>query len=102
MKAKSNPQRIELLLGSGYMHLEKAKYTEAQDKFIRALNLLPHNDQSQKKGEILNDIGLLAKKRYDVCSFDFLFLIFIFSFEFQYDQVISNYNKALYLATSNF
>ncbi|CAF3629063.1 unnamed protein product [Rotaria sp. Silwood1] len=77
LKAKSNPQRIELLLASGHIYFKKAKYTEAQDKFIRALNLLPHNDQSQKKAEILNGIGLLAKK----CS--------------DYDQAISNYNKAL-------
>ncbi|CAF1627819.1 unnamed protein product [Rotaria magnacalcarata] len=83
LKAKSNLQRIELLLASGHIHLKKAKYTEAQDKFIRALNLLPHNDQSQKKAEILNGIGLLAKK----CS--------------DYDQAISNYNKALEIADTN-
>lgn len=81
LKAKSNPQRIELLLASGYIHLKKARYTEAQDKFIRALNFLPHNDQSQKKAEILNAIGLLAKKCSDVCSFDVLFVLFILYFQ---------------------
>ena len=69
LKAKSNPQRIELLLASGHIYLKQANYTEAQDTFIRALKLLPHNDQSQKKVEILISIGLLAKKRSDVCSF---------------------------------
>ncbi|CAF2776757.1 unnamed protein product [Rotaria sp. Silwood2] len=83
LKAKSNPQRIELFLASGHIYLKKAKYTEAQDKFIRALNLLPNNDKSQKKAEILNGIGLLAKK----CS--------------DYDQAISSYNKALEIADTN-
>lgn len=101
LKAKSNPQRIELLLASGHIYLKKAKYTEAQDKFTRALNFLPHNDQSQKKAEILNGIGLLAKKSSNVCLFDFLFLIFIFYFKFQYDQAISNYHKALEIADTN-
>ncbi|CAF0855602.1 unnamed protein product [Adineta ricciae] len=77
LKAKTNPQRIELLLASGHIYLKQAKYTEAQEKFTRAFKLLPHNDQSQKKAEILNSIGLLAKK----CS--------------HYDQAISSYNQAL-------
>lgn len=81
LKAKSNPQRIELLLASGHIYLKKAKYTEAQDKFMRALKLLPHNDRSQRKAEILNSIGLLAKKCSDVCSHSiFSFLYFISNF----------------------
>ncbi|CAF1175269.1 unnamed protein product [Rotaria sordida] len=80
LKAKSNAQRIELLLASAQIHLKKAQFTEAKEKFIRALNLLPHNDRSQKKAEIFNGIGLLAKK----CS--------------DYDQAISTYTKALEIA----
>ncbi|CAF3789198.1 unnamed protein product [Rotaria sp. Silwood1] len=82
-KAKSTSQRIELLLATGHIYLKKAKYTEAKDAFIRALDLLPNNDQSQKKAEIFNGIGLVAKK----CS--------------DYDQAISIYNKALEIVDTN-
>ncbi|CAF4772949.1 unnamed protein product [Rotaria sp. Silwood1] len=73
----STPQRIEILLATGHIYLKKAKYPEAKDAFIRTLDLLPDNDQSTKKAEIFNGIGLVAKK----CS--------------DYDQAISAYNKAL-------
>lgn len=82
LKAKSNNQRIELLLASGHIYLKKAKYTEAQDKFIKAFKLLPHNDRSEKKAQILNSIGLLAKKCSDVCSrFIFVFVCLYFIFQ---------------------
>ncbi|CAF1239095.1 unnamed protein product [Rotaria sordida] len=82
-KTKLIPQQIEVLLATGHIYLKKAKYTEAKDTFIRALDLLQNNDQSEKKAEIFNGIGLVAKK----CS--------------DYDQAISAYNKALEIVDTN-
>ncbi len=61
-------QQIDLLLAKGHMFVKMAKYIEAKDAFTHALDILPNDRQSQtqKKAEILNSIGLVAKKCSDV------------------------------------
>jgi tetratricopeptide (TPR) repeat protein len=61
-------QRIDLLIAKGHMFVKMAKYIEAKDAFTHALDILPNDNQSQtqKKAEILNSIGLVAKKCSDV------------------------------------
>ncbi|CAF1406962.1 unnamed protein product, partial [Rotaria sordida] len=61
------------------------KYIEAKDTFNHALDILPSNNQSQtqKKAEILNSIGLVAKKRSD------------------YDHALRAYNEALNLVSTD-
>jgi tetratricopeptide (TPR) repeat protein len=71
---KSIPQLIELLLAEGHTFFEMAKYTEANDAFTRALHLLSNDNSSrtQKKAEILNAIGRVAKKCSDVSILSFI------------------------------
>ncbi|CAF4282699.1 unnamed protein product, partial [Rotaria sordida] len=81
----SPSQRIELLLAKGRMFIKIAKYIEAKDAFNHALDILHSNNQSQtqKKAEILNSIGLVAKKRSD------------------YDHALRAYNEALSLVSTD-
>jgi len=64
--ANTVPKRIEILLAQGHLHIKKAQYGEAKGSFQQALDLLPNNDQSQIKAEILNAFGLVAKKCSEV------------------------------------
>jgi predicted Zn-dependent protease len=63
---KSNPKRIEILLAKGHIYIKKAQYGQAKETFQQALKLLPTNDSSQTKAEILNAFGLVAKKCSEV------------------------------------
>ena len=60
--ANSVPQRIDLLAARGHLYLKKAQYEQAQDTFTQALDLLRVDDKSQMKAELLNALGLIAKK----------------------------------------
>lgn len=64
--ANSISQRIELLTSKGHLLLKKAQYEQAKDTFTQALDLLKYDDSSQTKAEILNSLGLIAKKCSDV------------------------------------
>ncbi|CAF5127991.1 unnamed protein product, partial [Rotaria sp. Silwood1] len=64
--AKTISQRIELLSSKGYLLLKKAQYEQAKDIFQQALDLLRIDDESQTKVELLNALGLIAKKCSDV------------------------------------
>jgi tetratricopeptide (TPR) repeat protein len=64
--ANSISQRIELLSAKGHLLLKKAQYEQAKDTFTQALDLLYSGDESQTKAEILNALGLIAKKCSDV------------------------------------
>ncbi|CAF2977923.1 unnamed protein product [Rotaria socialis] len=77
------PERTELLLDKGHIYIKTAQYGQAKDTFKQALDLLEDDDRSQKKAEILNAFGLVAKK----CS--------------EYDQAISAYNDALEIVDTN-
>jgi len=55
-------QRIELLSARGHLLLKKAQYEEAKTVFTQAFDLLRPNDESKIKAEILNALGLIAKK----------------------------------------
>jgi tetratricopeptide (TPR) repeat protein len=83
--ADSIPKRIEILLAQGHLYIKKAQYGQAKDTFQQAFNLLPENDRSQTKAEILNALGLVAKKCSEVRIFLFRkissILIFLFSFK---------------------
>lgn len=61
-------QHIDLLLAKGHMFIKMAKYIEAKDVLNHALDILPKDNQSQtqKKAEILNSMGLVAKKNANV------------------------------------
>jgi hypothetical protein len=72
--ANSVPQRIELLSAKGNLLLKKAQYEQARDALTQALDLLQSDDESQTKAEILNSLGLIAKKCSDVSIK--LFLLF--------------------------
>jgi len=77
--ADSVPKRIEILLAEGHIYIKKAQYGQAKDKFQQALDLLPTDDQSQLKAEILNAFGLVAKKCSEVGNISFFYYhIFIF------------------------
>jgi len=78
--AKSISQRIELLASKGYILLKKAQYEQAKDIFTQALDLLRSGDTSQLKAEILNSLGLIAKKCSNVRKnriFDKIFFFFL-------------------------
>jgi len=92
--ADSVPKRIEILLAEGHIYIKKAQYGQAKDTFQQALDLLPNDDQSQLKAEILNAFGLVAKKCSEVGIYLF-FYSHIFYFYLKYDQAISAYNNAL-------
>jgi tetratricopeptide (TPR) repeat protein len=64
--ANTNSQRIELLVPKGHLLLKKAQYEQAKDVFTQALDILRSDDTSQTKAEILNALGLIAKKCSDV------------------------------------
>ncbi|CAF2805021.1 unnamed protein product [Rotaria sp. Silwood2] len=81
--AKSNLERTELLLAKGHLYIKIAQYGHAKDTFKQALDLLDAEDHPQRKAEILNAFGLVAKK----CS--------------EYDQAISAYNNALEIVDTN-
>ena len=80
-QAKQPGQRIRLLISIGQIRLKKAQYNQAEQSFSRANELLPIDDRSSNKVEILNALGLIAKKCSDVRKnqqdFDTIF-IFIF------------------------
>jgi len=80
--ADSIPKRIEILLAQGHLYIKKAQYGQAKDTFQQALDLLPTDDQSQIKAEILNAFGLVAKKCSEVRRFLFFFENFIHSYVF--------------------
>ena len=65
-QARSVPQRIDLLAIIGELYLKKAQYERADDILRQALDLLPSDDTSEKKVELLNNLGLVAKKCSDV------------------------------------
>ena len=65
-QAKSIEERVEILLAQGHLFLKKAQYTQAKDIFHEALGLLPSNNSFQKRAEILNACGLVAKKCSEV------------------------------------
>ncbi|CAF0817922.1 unnamed protein product [Rotaria sp. Silwood1] len=81
--AKSNLERSELLLAKGHLYIKIAQYGHAKDTLQQALDLLENEDHPQRKAEVLNAFGLVAKK----CS--------------EYDQAISAYNKALEIVDMN-
>lgn len=68
---KAIPQQIEILLAKGHLYIKKAQYGEAKQMFQHALDLLPRDDRSQTKAEVLNAFGLVAKKCSEVgrCPF---------------------------------
>jgi tetratricopeptide (TPR) repeat protein len=70
--ANSISQRIELLASKGYLLVKKAQYEQAKDVFRQALDLLRPDDVSQTKAQILNSLGLIAKKCSDVRQKNFL------------------------------
>jgi len=78
--ANSISQRIELLSSKGHLLLKKAQYDQAKDIFTQALDLLRSGDTSQLKAEILNALGLIAKKCSDVRKKNFLIKLFFFYF----------------------
>jgi hypothetical protein len=69
--ADSDSKRIEILLAQGHLYIKKGQYGEAKDAFQKAFDLLPQNDRSQAKAEILNAFGLVAKKCSEVRIFHF-------------------------------
>jgi tetratricopeptide (TPR) repeat protein len=69
--ADSDSKRIEILLAQGHLYIKKGQYGEAKDAFQKAFDLLPQNDRSQAKAEILNAFGLVAKKCSEVRIFPF-------------------------------
>ncbi|CAF3187117.1 unnamed protein product [Rotaria sp. Silwood2] len=64
--SNSSSQRIELLTAKGYLLLKKAQYEQAKDVFTQAFDLLRSDDESPTKVELLNALGLIAKKCSDV------------------------------------
>jgi tetratricopeptide (TPR) repeat protein len=64
--ANSIVQRIDLLAAKGHLLLKKAQYEQAKDIFTQALDLLRPDNTTQTKAEILNALGLIAKKCSDV------------------------------------
>jgi uncharacterized protein HemY len=66
LAAHSDAKRIEILLAQGHLYVKKAQYGEAKDTFQKAFDLLPQDDRSQTKAEILNSFGLVAKKCSEV------------------------------------
>ena len=78
-QVRSIPQRIDLLSAMGQLYLKKAQYEQAQDALSKANDLLPADDESQTKVEILNALGLLAKKCSNVSDVPAVFLHWILS-----------------------
>ena len=58
--------------------------------------------QSQTKAEILNSLGLIAKKCSDVSIKLFLLFSFLIISSFKYDQAILTYNEALRIVDTTF
>ncbi|CAF1231755.1 unnamed protein product [Rotaria sordida] len=81
--ANSTLERIEILLAKGHLYIETAQYGHAKDTLKEALDLLETENHPQRKAEILNAFGLVAKK----CS--------------DYDQAILAYNNALEIVDTN-
>ena len=98
--ANSVPQRIDLLAARGHLYLKKAQYEQAQDTFTQALDLLRVDDKSQIKAELLNALGLIAKKCSNVSeqtrsrtnSLPVLF---------KYNEAIEIYTRALDIVDSH-
>lgn len=65
-QAKSVEARIEILLAQGHLFLKKAQYNEAKNLFHQAMGMLPVGHSTQKRAEILNACGLVAKKCSEV------------------------------------
>jgi hypothetical protein len=76
-QARSISQRIALLSLMGELHSIKAEYECAKHVLTQALDLLPENDCSSTKAQLLNALGRIAKKcsnvrlvQYSITTFD--------------------------------
>jgi tetratricopeptide (TPR) repeat protein len=67
-QTKSNEQHVDILIAQGFIYVSKAEYSQGKERFHQALDRLQSDSSKQKRAEILNACGLIAKKCSEVTN----------------------------------